>query len=213
MTHDQILHILEKTGALISEGHFQYTSGRHGKAYVNKDALYPHVDIASAVGRAFAERFTGDEIDVVVGPALGGIILSQWTAHHLSRLNQREVLSVYAEKVEDTLALKRGYDKLVRGKKVLVVEDVVTTGSSVDKTMTAIRNAGGHVFGVAVICNRGGLTLADLKDVTALYDLAKLPLDSWAPQDCPLCKDGIALSGDFGKAKRIVPSGPSTPSN
>ncbi len=205
MTQDQIMQLLEKTGALIPNGHFLYTSGRHGKAYVNKDALYPHIEIASAIGRAFAARFIDDNIDVVVGPALGGIILSQWTAYHMNKLDpKKEVLSVYAEKVEDTLALKRGYDKLVHGKRVLIVEDIITTGSSVIKTMDAVHAAGGQVFGVAVICNRGGLTVADLKDVTALYDLARLPLDSWTAEDCPACKEGLPLSTQFGKAKRLT---------
>lgn len=204
MNQTEVLQVLEKTGALIQKGHFQYTSGRHGKAYVNKDALYPHVGIASKIGQAFAERFAANEIDVVVGPALGGIILSQWTAFHLSRIEGREVLSVYAEKVEDGLALKRGYDKLVHGKRVLVVEDIVTTGISVEKTIDATRAAGGTIVGVAVLCNRGGLTLADLKDVPALHELVRMPLESWAPEACPLCKDGIPLSTELGKAKKLT---------
>ena len=203
MTEQEVLHVLEKTGALMQSGHFLYTSGRHGSAYVNKDALYPHTSIASNVGRAFAERFSSNDIDVVVGPALGGIILSQWTAFHLSRLNAREVFSVYAEKVEGGLALKQGYDKLVKGKRILVVEDVITTGSSVDKTIAATRAAGGVIMGVAVLCNRGGLTLADLKDVPALHELVRLPLESWTPEQCPQCKKGIPLSKDLGKAKAL----------
>ncbi len=203
MNQAEVLQVLEKTGALIQKGHFQYTSGRHGKAYVNKDALYPHVGIASKIGQAFAERFVDNQIDVVVGPALGGIILSQWTAFHMSRIKGQEVLSVYAEKVEDGLALKRGYDKLVHGKRVLVVEDIITTGMSVDKTIEATRAAGGVIMGVAVLCNRGGLTLADLKDVPALHELVRIPLESWTAEDCPLCKQGIPLSSEFGKAKKL----------
>ena len=203
MNPAEVLQVLEKTGALIQKGHFQYTSGRHGKAYVNKDALYPHIGIASKIGQAFAERFAANDIEVVVGPALGGIILSQWTAFHLTRLMGSEVLSVYAEKVDDRLALKRGYDKLVRGKRVLVVEDIITTGISVDKTIETTRAAGGVIMGVAVLCNRGGLTLADLKDVPALHELVRIPLESWSPEECPLCKDGIPLSSEYGKAKKL----------
>ena len=107
-----------------------------------------------------------------------------------------------AEFTGDVATSAKG-DKLVKGKRVLIVEDIITTGSSVMKTMDAVHGAGGHVFGVAVICNRGGLTVADLKDVTALYDLAKLPLDSWTADDCPACKEGTPLSTQYGKGKKL----------
>ena len=93
----EILEILKKSGALLIDDHFVYTSGKHGAIYINKDALYVHTGFASEVGRLLAMQAKGKDIEVVAGPALGGIILSQWTAHHLEKSENREILSVYTE--------------------------------------------------------------------------------------------------------------------
>src|SRR3990167_574042 len=98
MRMPDIITLLKKANALITDSHIVYTSGKHGSVYVNKDALYPHTEMASEVGRMMAEKFKDAGVDVVVGPMLGGIILSQWTAHHLTQMTGREVLSVYTEK-------------------------------------------------------------------------------------------------------------------
>src|SRR3989344_2035567 len=96
-----VVSILKKVGAVITDSHFVYTSGKHGSAYINKDALYPHTKETSIIGKMFAEKFKDVEIDVVAAPALGGIIISQWTAYHLSKLKEKEVLGVYTEKTPD----------------------------------------------------------------------------------------------------------------
>ena len=95
-----LLDILQHLGAVLINDHFVYTSGKHGEVYINKDALYPHTRETSQEGRMLAELILANSLqpEVVVGPALGGIILSQWTAYHLSELLGKEVLSVYTEK-------------------------------------------------------------------------------------------------------------------
>jgi len=93
-----VISILKKVQAVLTDGHFVYTSGKHGSIYVNKDAVYPHTAEASKIGKLFAEKFQNKNVDVVAGPAVGGTILSQWTAHHLSKLQKKEVLSVYTRK-------------------------------------------------------------------------------------------------------------------
>ncbi|HBE90253.1 MAG: hypothetical protein A3E37_02320 [Candidatus Andersenbacteria bacterium RIFCSPHIGHO2_12_FULL_46_9] len=103
MTEQKVLEILEKVGAVITNSHIVYTSGKHGTAYVNKDAVYPHGKETSALCQAIAEHFAQYPIDVVVAPALGGIMLSQWTAHHLSALTGREILGIYAQKDERSI--------------------------------------------------------------------------------------------------------------
>ena len=80
-----IITILKQVGAVITDSHFVYTSGKHGSVYINKDALYPHTQETSQVGKMMAEKYQHRTVDVIVGPALGGIILSQWTAYHLSK--------------------------------------------------------------------------------------------------------------------------------
>ena len=136
--------------------------------------------------------------EVVCGPAMGGIILAQWTGHHLG------LPAVYAEKApEGGMALRRGYDALVRGRRVLVVEDVVNTGGSLADTIHAVRAAGGTVAGAVALCNRGGVTAADL-DVPALHSLLELSLDSWAADECPLCRRGAPVNTSVGKGREFL---------
>src|SRR3989344_198531 len=122
MNEQEVLQVLGKVGAVITDSHIVYTSGKHGTAYVNKDAVYPHTAETSRLCHAIAEQFADDNVQVVIAPAIGGVILSQWTAHHLAEMNGREVLGVYAEreiksvvKANNEFVIKRGYDKLITG--------------------------------------------------------------------------------------------------
>lgn len=202
MKEQDVLKLLGIVGAVIKNSHIVYTSGKHGTAYVNKDAVYPHTKETSDLCRAIAEQFSDDGVDVVIAPAIGGVILSQWTAHHLSEIVGREVLGVYAEKTEnDTFVIKRGYDKIVAGKNVLVVEDVLTTGGSVKKVIEAVRILGGNVIGLGVLCNRGGITPSDVSNPPSLFALVNVKLDSWDEADCPLCAQNVPINTDVGKGR------------
>ncbi len=135
--------------------HFVYTSGKHGSVYINKDALYPHVEQTAQVGRMMAEKCAHLEIDSIAAPALGGIILSQWVGFHLSQLKGKPIYSVYAEKDgQGGFVFARGYDQYIKNKKVLVLEDLTTTGGSVKKVVEVVRSYGGEVAGVCVMVNR-----------------------------------------------------------
>jgi len=101
MTGTELLEIFKKTGGYITGSHIVYTSGKHGEAYLNKDAIYPHTNEISQVCFEIAKRYKEKEIEVVAAPALGGIILSQWTAYHLSKMTGKEVLGIYTEKTPD----------------------------------------------------------------------------------------------------------------
>ena len=206
MNEQEILRVLGKLGAVIKDSHIVYTSGKHGTAYVNKDAIYPHTAETSRLCCAIAERFANDNVDVVIAPAIGGVILSQWTAHHLSELNGREVLGVYAEKSEsgDDFVIKRGYDKLIVGKNVLVVEDVLTTGGSAKKVIEATRAIGGNVIGLGVLCNRGGIIPQDVADVPKLTALVNVKLDAWDEVTCPLCEQNVPVNTDVGKGREFL---------
>jgi orotate phosphoribosyltransferase len=195
---DRAAAILTEVGAVITGSHVVYTSGRHGAAYVNKDAVYPHTRRVSDLCRLLADSARALRPEVVCGPALGGIILSQWTAHHLG------ALAIYAEKLPGGgLALRRGYDRLAAGRRVLVVEDVLNTGGSVRDTVSAVRAAGGEVVAVAALCNRGAVTAAAL-DVPAVMALLELSLDSWDAAACPLCRDGVPVNTDIGKGREFL---------
>jgi orotate phosphoribosyltransferase len=195
---ERTAEILEETGALLSGRHIVYTSGRHGSAYVNKDAIYPHTERVAEVCRFLADLARGKAVDIVCGPATGGIILAQWTAHHLG------VPAVYAEKTpEGGMALRRGYDRLVRGRRVLVVEDVVNTGGSLRDTIAAVRTAGGDVVLATALCNRGGIRAADV-GAPDLEALLSRPLESWPADGCPLCAAQVPIDTDVGKGREFL---------
>jgi len=115
------MRILQNVGA-VTRGHFVYTSGRHGSAYVNKDAVYLHPQATSRLCCMLARHFQDAGVEVVVGTALGGIPLSQWTVYHLRQLTRWEVLAAFTEEEGGTKVFRRGYESVILGKKVLVPE-------------------------------------------------------------------------------------------
>ena len=202
----EVFEALGRVGALITNSHVVYTSGKHGSAYVNKDALYPHTGLTSEACRAIAEMFAHYVIDAVVAPAVGGVILSQWIAYHLTDLTGREVLAVYAEKddeEDDGFIIKRGYDKLITGKEVLAIEDILTTGGSLKKVIRAARTLDANIIGAGALCNRGGVTAEDL-DVNELFSLVEADLEAWDEPVCPLCAAGVPINTDVGKGRQFL---------
>ena len=202
-----IVGILKSVGAIITDSHLVGTSGRHMPAYVNKDALTAHTKHTSLVGRMFAKKFENKSIDVVVAPAAGGIPLSQWTAHHLSRLKKKEVLSIYTEKDKDNnQILKRGYDKLVKGKKVLIIEDVTTTGGSVLKVIKSIKKAGGKVVAASVMINRDPKLVNSKTMKVPFSALGVFKVPSYEEKSCPLCKANVPINTSLGHGKEYLKS-------
>lgn len=201
----KVVDILKKIGAVITDDHFVYTSGKHGSVYINKDALYPHTQETSQVCRIMAEMFKDKDVEVVVGPALGGIILSQWVAHHLSQMKGMEVFGIYTEKDEtDNQVLRRGYDQVVKGKKVLVVEDLTTTGGSVKKVVDNVRVAGAEVVAVCVMVNRDPKNV-NTASVGAPFEAADvLEAQAFDEKDCPLCKSGVPINTTVGHGKEYL---------
>lgn len=206
MIQQTVYDLFKKLGAVIVDSHIVYTSGKHGTAYVNKDAVYPHTMETSALCGAIAEQFVDDSVEVVIGPALGGIILSQWVAYHLTELTGREVLGVYAEKSQSdgSFVIRRGYDKLVTGKKVLVVEDVLNTGGSAKEVVEAVRAIGGDVIGLGVLCNRGSVKPEDVANVPTIVALVSVTMEAWDEADCPLCKQRVPINTSVGKGAAFL---------
>lgn len=202
---NDVLSLLKSVNAVITDDHFVYTSGKHGSVYINKDALYPHTELASQVGQMFAEQVKDLEIDVVAAPALGGIILSQWTANHLSKLKGKEILGVYTEKDENkNQVFTRGYDKLVVGKKVLVIEDLTTTGGSVKKVVDTVRQVGGEVVKVGVMVNRDPQLVTEEAIGAPYFSLGELPVEAYNEADCPFCKEGRPINTSVGHGKKYM---------
>lgn len=204
------LTLLKETGAIL-EGHFIGVSGKHLSGYVNKDAYLPHVDVVSLLGRMLAEQHRDKNIEVVVGPAVGGIPLSTWTAHHLSEMTGKKVLSIFTEKTGEggrEQILKRGYDMLVSGKRVLAVEDTVTTGNSIKSTITAIQRAGGNVVQLALIINRDPRTVTkDTFSVPTSW-LAEIQTETFTEEEVPEWLKKIPINTTYGHGAQYLKEHP-----
>jgi orotate phosphoribosyltransferase len=200
----ETIEILKKVGAVLEHDHFIGTSGLHLDTYLNKDALYPHTAETSRICELFAEKYKDENIETVVAPALGGIILSQWTAYHLSRLTGREVCGVYTEKTPDKDQIfTRGYDTYIKGKRVLVLEDNVLTGGSVKKVVDAVKNAGGNIVGVCAMANRNPDVTSEA--IGAPFDaLAQFYLPAYKAEDCPMCKSGMPINMKVGHGRKLA---------
>ena len=203
---DTKLAAWEAAGVLWSNAHVVLKSGRHSDAYFNKDMIYADPAGVSEWCREMAAAALNWQPVAVVGPAMGGIILSQWTAYHLAALCDRPIKALYAEKQGESFVLRRGYDRIVAGQLTLVVEDVLTTGDSAAATVAAVRSAGGLPVGVAALCDRRGL--APSAPIGGLPVNARLKLDipNWPAESCPLCAVGAPVTTAVGHGAEFLRS-------
>ncbi len=174
----RVLDLLRETGALL-EGHFLLSSGLHSAQYFQCARLLQHPEHAAEIGRALAAACRHLKPEVVTAPALGGIIV----AHEVGRaLSTR---AIFAERVDGTLLFRRGFT-LGPGERVLVVEDVVTTGRSTMETVAAVQRQGGEVVGLGAIVDRSG----GLDPPYPFHSLLGMRTPSFEPRDCPNCLKG-----------------------
>jgi orotate phosphoribosyltransferase len=208
MNDPNVVQMFADVGAIVSNSHFVYSSGRHSSVYVNKDALYLHPIVISELCQRMAEPYNAERIDVVVGPVIGGVVLSQWVAYALSqRRKQGEVLAVFAEKGSDSVnkqfAFNRGYDQHITDKNVLVVEDVLTTGGSARQVIDLVRHHGGNVVGLSALCNRGNVQPKDVGGAP-IHSLVAVSLQTYTEDECPFCKQGIQINTTLGKGRAFL---------
>ena len=208
MNDPEIMQMFVDVGAIVKDSHFVYSSGRHSSVYINKDALYLHTNVISTLCQLMAQPYNADEVDVVVGPVLGGIVLSQWVAYYLnSSRSSGETLALYAEKEGDgpdkQFLFRRGYDRYIPGKNVLVVEDVLTTGGSARQVIELVRLHGGNVIGLSALCNRGDVQPGDIGNVP-ISTLIAVTLKTFTEAECPFCQQQIPINTDLGKGKAFL---------
>jgi len=185
MPQIDVFKLLRSTGAL-KNGHFLLSSGRHSDVYVEKFDLLRHPVATSKVCSGFVEHFADDRIDIVVGPTTGGILLAFETARQMS------IAAAYAERADSGAGrdLRRG-TVLPGGSRVLVVDDILTTGGSVRETLEALAKHPVEIVGIGVLVDRsaGGVTF----DGIPLHALGSQIVESWSPSECPLCARGEPL--------------------
>jgi len=187
--------------------HFVGVAGRHMDTYITKDALFTHVLQVEKVCKMFAEKNKDLDIDVVAAPALGGIILAQGVAYALSKIKGKEILAVFTEKTPDSdQVFARGYDAYVKERNVLVLEDLTTTGGSVQKVVNSVKKAGGNVVAVSVMVNKNPKGVnSDLFGVP-FNSLGELEVETYDEKDCPFCKNNVPMNTKFGHGKKFLAS-------
>jgi orotate phosphoribosyltransferase len=191
---EDLLKIFEAAGA-IRHGHFELSSGLHSGTYVQCALVLQYPRFAEKLGKALAALFTDAGIEAVVSPALGGLIVGQEVARALPEAAGKHVLggggvpALFVERdASGTMVMRRGFE-LRPDQRVLVVEDVWTTGGSTQEAIHVVQEAGGCVVAAAALIDRSGGKIDFPVKAQALLDL---PIASYEPDDCPLCREGSA---------------------
>lgn len=181
MDNQTMLQIFEESGAILS-GHFLLTSGRHSDRYMQCAKLFVYPDKAEMICKALAEKITV-KADYIASPAIGGIIMGYEVARQL------KVPNVFFERQDGIMTLRRGFS-IPEGARVLVVEDVVTTGGSVKEVAAALHEMGIEVVGVASIVDRSN---GKVDFGVPYFNLLSMDIKSYEAAECPICKTGLPL--------------------
>lgn len=191
MTEEQIKEIFVKTQAVM-EGHFLLTSGLHSPMYVEKFNVLQHPEYTEILCKELAVRFKDEKIDTVVGPMTGGILLAHETGKALG------TRAIFTERENGHMTFRRGFH-LEKGERVLIVEDIVTTGGSVKEVIDVVKEAGGIPVAVGMLVDRSGgkVSFDDVPHKALLH----LSVETYDPAQCPLCANDVPMTkrGRTGK--------------
>lgn len=180
LSKEQIIEVFKEKEVML-EGHFLLTSGRHSDKYMQCAKLFQYADVSEIICEQLAEQFKDMQIDLVVGPAIGGIIMAYEMGRKLG------VKNIFAERENGQMAFRRGFE-VPEGTNVLVVEDVVTTGGSVKEVIALLKSMGANVIGVGSVVDRSNGKV----DFGVPYKAVLcMEVVSYEAEDCPLCKQGI----------------------
>jgi orotate phosphoribosyltransferase len=182
LTKEEVLNLFKETGALL-EGHFRLTSGLHSPQYFQCAKVLQYPQHAQKLCWEIAINFMSEKVNVVIGPALGGIIVAQEVARLMS------CRAIFAEREEGKMTLRRGFE-IKPGERVLVVEDVVTTGGSISEVIELVKNAEAQLIGVGFLVDRSQNRI--IFDVPK-FSVIEMAVVTYPPDECPLCKKGIPI--------------------
>ncbi|MEA2088004.1 MAG: orotate phosphoribosyltransferase [Candidatus Caldatribacteriota bacterium] len=184
MKTEEVMKKFEDAGA-IQKGHFKLTSGVHSDTYIQCAQIMQHPEFMHNLCSELGKKFRGDDIDVIVGPAIGGIIM----AHVMARVLGPWVRAIFTERENGKMTLRRSFE-IKEGEKVIVVEDVTTTGSSVREVIDIVKSRKGKVVGVGVLIDRSG---GKVDFGVKTEKLLTVDIKTYLPEECPLCKKGIPV--------------------
>ncbi len=189
LSPDELLNMFQEKGALLT-GHFLLSSGLHSDKYLQCALILQYPDIAERIGYAIADQFADAQPECVVGPAIGGIVVAQEVARALG------VRALFTERVSGKMTLRRGF-AVQEAERILVVEDVTTTGGSVREVVDAMNHAGATVIGVGAIIDRsGGRAHFDVP----FRPLVRLEVGTFSQAECPLCRQGLPVNKPGSRA-------------
>ncbi|MGM0606953.1 MAG: phosphoribosyltransferase family protein [Candidatus Muiribacteriota bacterium] len=183
MQDEAVLALLTNMDA-ITEGHFELKDGKHTPLYIRMPVALQHPDIVSDFAEQLSSKYFEEKIDVVISPAVSGVVLGQEIAKKL------EIRHIYMEPAGDAMFLKSGF-KIFSGENVLIVDDVINTGKNIKAVMKKVKEVGGKVTGVACIVDRA---VKKLKIKPEIKHLLALRLPVFAPEKCDLCREKKPLS-------------------
>jgi len=185
MDSEVVLGIFREAGALL-EGHFKLSSGKHSDIYYEKFNILQLPKLCEKVCMALAELFKGDKVEVVVGPTMGGIIIAYEVAKNLG------VNAIYAERADSGQGriFKRGFH-INEGQRVLIVDDVMTTGGSVFEVIELVEKHRAEIVGIGELLDRSG---GKVKFDYPFKTLATVTASAWLPEECPLCRKGMPIT-------------------
>ncbi len=190
ISKERVLEIFKEAGVLL-EGHFLLTSGRHSNRYLQCAKIFRNTRYSEELCAALADYYRNDGVEVVIGPAMGAVQM----AYEVSRALGCE--NFFAERENGAMTLRRGF-AVQPGQKVLLVEDVITTGGSVREVMDLVKAAGGEVVGVGSIVDRTG---GKIDFGVPFHAVISLDVESWEADECPLCKAGAPAPYKPGSRK------------
>ena len=196
---ERVREIFQKSGGIL-EGHFIAHSWKHLDRYVDKRLFYAYTQETTEICSMFAKDFKNDNIEVVIAPATGGIILSFETARLLTLMTGKKVISAFLEKrKEGGFEFHKGVAELIKDKRALDLDDVLTTGGSLKDAVDETRKAGAKVVRVGVIWNRGGVKPKDIgvEDEVGIDSLCNIRFQDWTSAECAIsgpCSKGIPLT-------------------
>ncbi len=186
-----MLDVFKTTGALL-DGHFKLTSGRHSNTYFQCAKVLQHPEHLTSVCQKIASHFSGKGVDTVISPAIGGIVVGTEVGRQLG------VKTIFAERKDGVMTIRRGFS-LEPDEKVLVIEDVITTGGSVAEVIELLKRSGATVVGVGSVVDRsnGRVRLADDQ-----FSVLSMEVISFMPEECPLCRECVPIDAPGSRANK-----------
>lgn len=178
-----LTHKYLKESQALLEGHFQLTSGKHSSRYIEKIKIIQHPQVTSEVCKLFVNRLSGYDPDAIIGPAYGGIVLAFETARQMNKK------FIFTQRINEKMTLRSGFD-LSEIKKVVVVEDIITTGGSVFELLQCLQQFDIDILAISAIVDRSG---GKIDFAVPFIPLLSIDIPSWEVTECELCKNGVPL--------------------